>query len=71
MSGGRGGGGEEEEEEEEEEVYVTTVYSIYNVERKSRGKISSVYFCTRTKGTHKKSHVCSDVKLLSNGRFIE
>jgi hypothetical protein len=55
----------------EEEVYVTTVYSIYTVQRKSRGKISSAYFCTQTKETHKKSHVCSDVELDSSGRFIE
>ena len=55
----------------EKEVYVTIVYSIYTVQHKTRGKISSAYFCTRTKGTQKKSHVCSDVELESSGRFIE
>jgi hypothetical protein len=59
------------EEVDEEEVYVMTVNSINNMQRNGRGKTSSAYYYTRTKGTHKKSHVCSDVELDSNGRFIE
>ena len=37
----------------EEEVYVTTVYSIYIVQRKNKGKISTAYFCKRTKRIRK------------------
>jgi hypothetical protein len=43
----------EEVDEEVVVVYVKTVYSIYNMQRNEIGNISSAYYYTRTKATHK------------------